>query len=151
MVEFALTLLLWFIVFVLVIDMAIAMYDKGAVTNAAQYAARQGSLYWVDPSNYADTTPIENKRLKESMITTAVNYWNGTVIAPAGNSIAATILVSGPFVDDSSWGPGYVGVADASVDVTISYPHSFLGLTKLLGVAGWSLSSQSALNTEARL
>ena len=148
MVEFALTLFLWFTVFVLVIDMAIGTYDKGAVINAARDAARQGSLYWVDPSNYSDTTPIDNKRIKTSMITTAVEYWDGTVIG--ANSIAATIDVNGPYVPRKI-GSSWIRAANATVDVVISFPPSFLFLANFLGTPGWSLTAQVALSTEARL
>jgi Flp pilus assembly protein TadG len=151
-VEFALTLVLWFTVFVLIIDMAVAFYDKGALTNASRYAARQATVFWVDPLNYDDTTPIANMRLKRSMVDTAAAYWASTVIAPRGGQLTPTTQVTG---NRGQVGAGantvWIGMADATATVDVSYDHDYIGLTGLLGPIFGVMSSEVTGNSEARL
>jgi hypothetical protein len=163
LVEFVLTLVLFFTVFMLIIDVGIAVYDKGAVDNAARYATRQGSLFWIDPDNYDESAPLENQRVKESMITTAIDYWaKRTIISPAGPAGDLTKddygIVSCSERDcvddcavDGTWGDdGWINkVAGCDVFVTLSYAHSYIGLDKLLGAADVSLEADTRLRTES--
>jgi Flp pilus assembly protein TadG len=152
LVEFAITLLLWFATFLLIIDMSVVMYDKAAVTNAGRYAGRQSTVFWIDPANYSETTPIANMRLKESMIDTAAAYWASTVIAPGGGAVTVTTNPAGNRGSETSGGSTtWIGMADASVTVTLSYAHDFIGLTGALGVLNWTLGSEVTANSEARL
>lgn len=151
-VEFVLTLILWFTVFMLIIDMAVAFYDKGALTNASRYASRQATVFWVDPANYSDSTPIQNMRLKQSMVDTAVAYWGATIIAPRGGQLTAEINVNG---NRGQFGADpntiWIGMADATVTVDVTYDHDYIGLTGLLGPVFGVMSTELTGNSEARL
>ena len=149
-VEFAITLMLWITVFFLIIDISLAMYNKAAITNITRYAARQGSLFWEHPDEYSVTTPIENKKLKQSMIDTAINAWSVTVLKPGSNPVLSQVDVTGDDVDPS-WGNGWAGVANATVSVKVDFGHIFIGITNLLGVGDWSLEAKTVANMEARL
>ena len=46
-VEFMITLLLFFAVFLMIIEFAIVTYDRGTINNAVREGSRQASLYWV--------------------------------------------------------------------------------------------------------
>jgi hypothetical protein len=155
-VEFALTLLLWFAVFLLIVNFGIAIYNKGAMSNAVRFAARQSTLYWVDPGNYDNLTPIDNTRIKQSMVDTAVAYWGSILIAPSGEAITTTFPdPTGPY-GPTSWSSaggdsGWSRMTGATVTLGLSYDHGFIGLTELLGVLGWTLGSQVSATVEPRL
>jgi hypothetical protein len=146
-VEFAVTLLIFFTVFMLIIDMAIAMYNKGAITNAARDGARQGSLFWMDPSAFNEADSSANLKLKESMISSAVNYWAGTVINPGADAVGHVTSLNGTAVVANSIQPA---VAGGQVAVTVSYPHDYIGITGLLGVLGMNLQAGAGHEVEAR-
>jgi hypothetical protein len=155
-VEFALTLILWFIVFMFVINMAVAFYNKSAMTNAERYALRQGTLFWVDPATWDDTTPIANKRIKRSMVETARDYWASTVLALGGDPVEiGPFRVVGPYCNcDFEANPNLAictSVADANVTVGVSHEHAFIGWTGLLDVLGWTLGSEITAKSESRL
>ena len=148
-VEFAITLMLWFTVFFLIIDIAVAFYDKGAIVNAARYGARQGGLYWVDPDPlvYDETDPQGNHGMKEAMISTAVNYLtSNTVITPSGSSVVPVVNLDGLTVAPNAV---VMRIADQQGNVALSYTHSYIGLTGLLGAVGLTLDASTGFDMEA--
>ena len=178
MVEFTLTLLLWFITFFVIFELAIVMYDKGAVLNATRVGARQASLYWVDPDGYEKDDPLANTSLKTAMVATAVDYWvdhdhphGGLVINPGNDGVEKSVWI----IREGIWTEIYHHDGESTVkdcvlvngdqsgscdldmngvtaQVSLSYPHHFIGLAHLLFGDGGSpqvtLGSAMGANTE---
>jgi len=143
-VEFAVTLLFFFIVFFMIIDFAIAMYDRGTMVNAARDGSRQGSLYWVDPVLFDPLTPLQNQRLKRSMVDTVVTWNENLLIDPGGSGLTADLQIN----MTSMTGATAIVTTNDLVSVGINYPHQYIGLTGLLGVSGLTLTTQSAQGIE---
>ena len=146
-VEFALTLLLFLLVFFMIVDFAIAMYDRGTIINAARDGTRQASLYWVDPVLFDPETPSQNQRLKRAMVDTVMTWTeNNLLIDPGGAGLTATLQINATTVT-SATEPVFVSTDDL-VSVNVNYPHEFLGLVSLTGVSNPTLVSQSAMGVE---
>jgi hypothetical protein len=144
-VEFMLTLLLFLLVFFLIVDIAIALYNRGAIVNASREGARQASLFWVDPLLFDPTTPSQNQLLKRSMVD-SVMTWTETslLVDPEAAGLTMTLQVNAMEMLDPTQPVSSTDVA--SVD--ISFPHSYLVVTALTGVAGPNLSSAETLGVE---
>jgi hypothetical protein len=144
-VEFMLTLLLFLLVFFLIVDIAIAMYNRGAVINASREGARQASLFWVDPLLFDPTTPSQNQLLKRAMVE-SVMTWTETslLIDPETAGLTMTLQVNAVEMVDPTQPVSSTDVA--SVD--ISFPHSYLVVTALTGIEGPNLSSTETLGVE---
>lgn len=144
-VEFMFTLLLFFLVFFMIIDFAIAMFDQGTIVNASRDASRQASMYWVDPATFDAETPDQNQQLKRSMVDTLITWTeNNLVIDPGNMGLALTLKVNAV---DMAAATQSISTDDI-VSVGITYPHEFIGLSSLAGVPGLSLAAQSAVGVE---
>ena len=145
-VEFALTLVAFFIVFFMLVDYSITMFDQGTLINSACVAARQGSLYWTDPDPdvYDPTQPLDNIRMKRSMIDTALNYYLAALIKGGNDTVTSTCTL-----DDGTDCPSLVvGMGGRSLTVDLSYPHSFIALSGFLGVEAPNLGAHTGANAE---
>lgn len=144
-VEFMITLLLFFTVFLMIIEFAIVTYDRGTINNATREASRQASLYWVDPALFDPFTPETNQRVKRVMVD-SVTTWtrNNLLIDPGGSGLAVTLNVNG-----TALASGTQAVStDDQVLVNVTYNHQFLALQSLLSSASFSLNSQSGAGVE---
>lgn len=85
MVEFAMTALVFFMLLFGTIDFALLTYDRGTLTRAANMAARQGSLYWVDVTNFDANAPnpADNIMIDPQKITTVLDFFGDLMINPA--------------------------------------------------------------------
>jgi hypothetical protein len=144
-VEFVITLLLFLFVFLMIIDIAIVVYNRGTVINASREGARQASLYWVDPLLFDPTTPQLNQRLKRSMVD-SVMTWAETnlLIDPASSGLTMALQINSL---DMLTAVEHVSTTDV-VSVAIQYPHSYIGLTALSGLDGPLISTSTALGVE---
>jgi len=90
--EFVATLLFFMTLMFLVIGMSALMFNKSVIEHAARVGARQGSLYWEDPSLYATTDPqASHKRVNESMIDSGVDYYlDNALIASTQPTLSVT-------------------------------------------------------------
>ena len=84
-VETALTLVLFFFLLFTILDFAIGVYDQGVVATASRVGARQGSLYWIDPSDYDASDIANNVRIKEDMIDSAVEFYLSLLMRPGAD------------------------------------------------------------------
>jgi hypothetical protein len=144
-VEFMLTLLLFLLVFFLIVDLAIALYNRGTVINASREGARQASLFWIDPLLFDPLTPATNQLLKRSMVE-SVMTWTETnlLIDPQANGQTMTLQVNAmdmvvPTLPISS--------ADR-VSVDVNFPHTYLVITGMTGIEGPNLASTENLGVE---
>jgi hypothetical protein len=144
-VEFMITFLLFLLVFFMIADFAIALYDRGVVNNAVREGSRQSTLYWVDPALFDDGTPDQNQLLKKTMVTSVISWTeNNLLIDPDSVGLSLTLQINGvnmvaatePVLDNDM------------VSVGIQYPHSFIGLTALSGAIGPTLSTQATQKVE---
>ncbi len=144
-VEFLLTFALFLLVFFLIIDVAITLYNRGTVINASREGARQASLFWVDPLLFDPTTPELNQLLKRSMVE-SVMTWSETnlLIDPEVVGLTMALQVGGVEMADPAC---HVSAPDV-VRVDVSFPHSYLVTTALTGVVGPTLSSTQSLGVE---
>jgi hypothetical protein len=144
-VEFMLTLLLFLLVFFMIIDFAITMYNRGTVINASREGARQASLFWVDPLLFDPTTPESNQLLKRSMVE-SVMTWTETnlLIDPQAVGQTMTLRLNAVEMIDPTHPVSYTDL----VSVDVSHPHSFLVITPLTGVEGPNLASTETLGVE---
>ena len=141
-VEFALTLLLFFFLLFVIIDFSVAVYDQGALVSASRIGARQGSLYWVDPNNYdPGAGPADNTRLSEGMISSAVTAYAALLMNPGSpDAISPTFSVAvPPATTPSELDPDEVLEGINRATVTVDVPFEYAGMTRLPGAAGMTL------------
>ena len=133
-VEFMITLLLFFAVFLMIIEFAIVTYDRGTINNAVREGSRQASLYWVDPALYDPFAP-------DSVFT-----WmhDNLLIDPGGSGVTVALNVNG---GDLAFGTQAVN-ADSQVTVNASYTHQFIALHGLLSASAFTLNSTSGAGVE---
>ena len=144
-VEFLFTFLLFLMVFFMIIDFAIAMYDQGTIINASRDGSRQASMYWVDPATFDPETPDQNQQLKRSMVDSVITWTeNNLVIDPGSTGLTLTLQVNSM---DMAFAVQAVSAEDV-VSVGINYPHEFIGLSSLAGLPGLLLLAQSAVGVE---
>jgi Flp pilus assembly protein TadG len=144
-VEFMLTLLLFLFVFFMIVEFAIVTYDRGTINNAAREGARQASLYWIDPVLFDPETPLENQRLKRSMVDTVMTWAEQILIDPASAGLDLTLQVDGADMAGSSVSVG----SSSTVSVDIGYGHQYIGLQSFGATsAGLTLSTQSGAGVE---
>ena len=144
-VEFMITLLLFLLVFFMIVDFAIAIYDRGTIINAAREGSRQSTLFWVDPSLFDPTTPDQNQLLKKTMVT-SVMTWAETnlLIDPDSAGLNLTLQINSVDMINAT-----EPVLDGDlVSVDIQYPHSYIGLTVLAGATNPVLATQAAQTVE---
>jgi hypothetical protein len=144
-VEFMLTFLLFLLVFFLIIDVAILMYNRGTLINASREGARQASLFWINPALFDPTTPELNQLLKRSMVE-SIMTWTETnlLIDPEAVGQTLTLQVNGVEMVDPTC---HVSATDV-VRVDTSFPHNYLVTTALTGVEGPNLTSTETLGVE---
>ncbi len=144
-VEFMITLLLFLLVFFMIIEVAIVVYNRGTVINASREGARQGSLYWVAPDLFDPTTPDQNQRLKRAMVDSVMS-WAETnlLIDPADSGLSVTLQVN--FSDVLN--PLQPVSTSDTVTVAIDYPHSYIVLRGLAVVDGPHISASTTLGVE---
>jgi Flp pilus assembly protein TadG len=144
-VEFMLTFLLFMLVFFMIVDFAIALYDRGAINNAVREGSRQASLYWVDPDLFDPETPDQNQLLRKTMVTSVMTWAeNNLLIDPTSAGLNLTLQINA--VDMAT---ATESVSDGDlVSVSLQYPHSYIGLSALAGTSDPTLASQSAMGVE---
>jgi hypothetical protein len=144
-VEFMLTLLLFLLVFFMIVDAAIALYNRGTVINASREGARQASLFWVDPLLFNPLTPASNQLLKRSMIESVMTSTEtNLLIDPEAVGLTMTLRLNDVEMIDPTH-------PVSSTDVTrvdVSFPHNYLVITALTGVDGPNLGSTETLGVE---
>jgi hypothetical protein len=167
MVEVALLLLPFFIFVFMIIDISVVMFDQQLLNHAARYAARQGTLYWVDPDPALDplriVDPVKTIRVKEEMIDSAVNRFNNLLIRTGSATVQKNEidLLGGTLAEDSPEdSPHRVWweVSDAEVVVRLEYSYGFIAFNKnLLKFIGMNesykmdMDSDVHMNTESDL
>jgi hypothetical protein len=144
-VEFMLTLLLFLLVFFMIVDLAIAMYNRGTVINATREGARQASLFWIDPALFNPLTPATNQLLKRAMVETVMSSTEANLlIDPEAVGLTMSLQVNAVEMINPTQAVSSTDLA--SVDV--SFPHSFLVITQMTGVEGPNLASTETLGVE---
>ena len=156
-VEFALIGLLFFLFLFLIIDMTIMMYDIQVIHHAARYSARQGTLFWMNPSDYDVKDPA---RIKENMITDAIAYFtnNSVMIKAASSTLNSTYKIfdsadqlcdiSNPTCKKNNSNI-WLGISNAKVDIEINYTHHLFGISKVFNYDKQNRKSVTALRVEA--
>ena len=144
-VEFMLTLLLFLLVFFIIVDFAIAIYNRGTIVNASREGARQASLYWVDPLLFDPTTPEQNQLLKRVMVDSATSWTgNNLLIDPEASGLTLTLQINSADVVN----PVEPVSASDIVNVDHLYPHSYLVLAGFIGVTQPYLRSMTVFGVE---
>ena len=140
-----LTFLLFMLVFFMIVDFAIALYDRGAINNAAREGSRQASLFWVDPDLFDPETPDQNQLLRKTMVTSVMTWVeNNLLIDPGSSGLNLTLQINSIDMTTAT-----ESVSDGDlVSVSIQYPHSYIGLSALSGTTDPTLLTQSALGVE---
>jgi hypothetical protein len=160
-VEFALTALLFFTVLFLIIDISLVMYNQGMTNHAARAAARQATLFWVnpDPNVFSVSDPRGNIRMREEMVDSMVDFYARLLVNPGNDTVDRTIDLNGAgSVSGTAPNRQWIDVSQANVSVDLLYPHDFVGITKLLNATGFELNASigdadaaRGLSTEADL
>ncbi len=144
-IEFMITFLLFLLVFFMIIDFAIALYNRGTVINASREGGRQASLFWVDPDLFDPTTPEQNQRLKRAMPDSVMSWTaSNLLIDPDRGGLAMTLRINGTEMLGAT--QQVSSVDQVSVDVT--YPHNYLVISAFAGVTGLPLTSSFTLGVE---
>lgn len=144
-IEFILTLMLFLLVFCMIIDFAITLYNRGTIVNASREGARQGSLYWVDPLLFDPTTPEYNQLLKRLMVESVMTRTQNTLlIDPAEPPLTLTLQVNSMNIVNPM---EHVSGSDI-VSVDLRYPQNYLVLTALSGMESPYLRSTTVFGVE---
>ena len=143
--EFVLTLPVFFLVFFMVVDFAITLFDQGTITTASRIGTRQATLFWNDPDLFDPTTPLLNRRVKKAMVDSVVTWAEvNLLIKPGSSGLTADFEVNGATVTGATQ---VIATADV-VGVNITYPHTFIGLMAFAGLSGLSMGAESTLVVE---
>jgi Flp pilus assembly protein TadG len=144
-IEFLLTFLLFLLVFFLIVDMAIAFYNRGTVINATREGARQASLFWIDPALFNPLTPASNQLLKRAMVETVMSSTEtNLLIDPEAAGLTMTLQVNAVEMIN----PTQPVSSNDLARVDVGFPHSYLMITAMTGVEGPNLASTETLGVE---
>ena len=144
-IEFMLTFILFILVFFMIVDFSIAMYDRGTVVNAAREGNRQASLYWIDPLLFDPLNPSQNQLLKRSMVDSVMTWTeNNLLIDTDASGVNLTLQINNT---DMAGATQPVSAGDV-VTIDIQYAHGFIGLTGLAGATDPVLTTQTGLGVE---
>jgi len=139
LIEFALIMILVFILIFGIIEFGIIIYDQVAITNGIREGARVGSLFRTDGSTgvYSPWTQAEIRTVVDNYLTPRLITF-GTPFDK--NTVQATWTGT----------PPSQGGTDGQVTVSVTFPYRFLLLPSLkaLGGATLNLSSQAIMRTE---
>ena len=151
-VEFAITLLFFLLVFLMVIEFAIVVYDRGTVNNAARWGARQASLFWVDPADLQSledgTIYVVPPSIKRAFVDSVMAWTeNNVLIDPSTLGLSVSMQAA---MDGGSSAPNLtsavIDMTDvAAITVDIDYAHQYLALT---GFVGLGLNNRSSAGME---
>lgn len=139
------TLLMFFVVFFMIVDFAITLYDRGTVINASRMGSRQASLYWVDPLLFDPTTPNQNQLLKRAMVDSVMTWTESRLLIDPGSAGLNMNLQINAI--DMANTVEHISAGDV-VSVDILYSHTFIGLSSLIEAIAPTLTSQAALGVE---
>jgi hypothetical protein len=138
MVEFAITLVFYFLILLLVISMAVTMFNQGTINAAGRLAVRQGSLYWRDPANDGDPG------IKNAVIDTAVEFYINKILLSSDPDADLTCTPDSDYLACTVPGANLTGgiwettpprdILDSKAVVKVTYPNTFLfNLNSLIG------------------
>lgn len=148
-VEFALLAFFFFLLLFAIIDMSLVMFNNAVVNQATRYSARQGTLYWVNPTGYNPLDPVGSICVRRQMIQSAIDFYQDNVlIATAAGFESQYDVVDAP---ESLNIDGWCEVSHSDVVVQLGYPHDYLILDGLLNLANVNLSADTGLFTESDL
>ncbi len=134
-IELACVLPLILILVLGLIDCGVLFYNHAMITNASREGARAGIVFQADTSgNFVPHTVAEIQTVVD-------NYLQNKLINFAGATFAT---VAAPTTGTSPKNGG-----SGSIDVTVTYTHSFLALPRFLGLGNTiDLSSQTIMRLE---
>ena len=158
-VEFALTLVLYFLILLLVINMAITMFNQGTVNAGARMGARNGSLYWRNPD--ADAAGVEGRpAIKEAVVDTAVEFYINKILLNFDSDVDLTCTSDSDYLGctvpaatltDGVWTTANArDILDSKAVVKVEYPNNFFfDLNKLMPfLSAMRLHTSTSLPTE---
>jgi len=142
-IEFMFTFLLFWLVFMMIVDLTLLIYDQGVLRRAANEAARAASLYWVDIANFNAnaTDPLSNIKLNPARVATIRDHYQKIIINRQKNPINYQIALDGNNVASSTQ-------QGAVINVTLDYTHRYIGLTGLLGVTDGTVTARARALSE---
>jgi len=136
-VEFALIIVLFFILILGIMEYGIVLYNQSVLKDAAREGARTGAMFRADPATfaYSPMTPAEIR-------TVIANYVQNRLLTFGTPFNPATDVVIIP-------DPGPL-VREGDLEVRVNFTYRFLALP-YLGNAGWgnvNLSARSVMRVE---
>ena len=143
--EFMLTFLLFILVLFMIVDFAIAIYDRGTVVNAAREGNRQASLFWIDPVLFDPLNPSQNQLLKRAMVDSVMTWTeNNLIIDTDASGLNLTLQINNANMSGSTQP---ITEGDV-VTIDLQYAHNFIGLVGLAGATDPVLTTQTGLGVE---
>lgn len=124
-IEFALIMILVFILIFGIIEFSIIMYDKVVLTNASREGARAGVVF------RADSTTGAYSPLTEAEIRTVVGNYAQSRLFTFGAPFNANTDV----IIQRSGTPPSQGGTTGQLDVTVNFQYRYLVLSRLTGAA----------------
>ena len=154
-VEFMLTLMLFLLVFLTVIEFAIVVYDRGTVNNTVRWGSRQASLFWIDPNDLQlleDGTIFTVPPRTKHAFVDSVRVWTeqNLLIDPSnlGMNVAMQVVEADGSITDVTIADPVADVSNvATVRVDVDYAHQYLAIAGF-GFVGLALDSQSSAGME---
>jgi hypothetical protein len=125
-IEFVLMLPFFFMLFFMVIDLAVFVYDRGALGFITQTMARQASLYWMDIDD--GLVKIRASEIKDNIID---QYEDVLLINPGNNGLDCDLKV------DSTEITGTLQLTDQDlIEIECTLDRGWLGLTGFISGLG---------------
>lgn len=141
LVEFAFVLPFILILLLGLIEFGVAFYNRAMLTNASREGARAGMTYTTDSSsNYWSLASMR------TAVNNAVNnYLQGRLINFGGNPTWITVANRS---GGSPYDPSF-NVSGGTVDVTVTYTHTFLAIPNFIGSGNTiNIGSQTIMRLE---
>jgi len=137
LIEFALIIVLLFILILGIMEFGIILYDKSVLTDACREGARAGVVFRADPATFAYDP------LTEAEIKTVIDNYIQKRLLTFGAPFDATNDV------DITWDPN-PPTHGGEIDVRVNFTYSFLALPNLgnMGTGTLNLSARSVMRME---
>ncbi|NEV63030.1 TadE/TadG family type IV pilus assembly protein [Thiorhodococcus minor] len=151
LVAFALLIFPFLLFCFIIIDVSVLMFDQQILNQGARYAARQGTLFWIDPDNYyhndagawKPNNPRQQIAVHEQLIDSTIDYFSLLTINPRNGEFDSPAVALSPADAPEGTSPDRIwrNISSATTSLKLRNEHRYFTLTSLIGLVSPSLTA----------